>query len=73
MSDYLRTNEIEKKRPKVQRCTWSVDNLNKALEYISSGGTCRSASRIFGIPHSTLYDRIKNPKKHPRPGIFAVI
>ena len=44
--------------PKYKR--WTDDEMENALDFISSGGSIHKASRDFGIPRGTLQCRLKN-------------
>ena len=42
-----------KNMPKYKR--WTNDEINNALDFISSGGSLNKARRDFGIPRGTVH------------------
>lgn len=58
-----------KKKIKTKRKQYSGDMLDKALEFVKKGNTFMKASEKFGVPVTTLYRKLKNPKtKNVRSG-----
>lgn len=47
------------KQPKRKIHTYSEENLRKALEEVKNGAKIRETCRAYGVPRSTLQDRIK--------------
>ncbi len=43
---------------RTQYCTWSDDSMVKAMSAVEQGVSVRKASELFGVPRSTLHDRV---------------
>ena len=44
---------------RVHYCTWSDESMIKAMSAVEQGGlSVRRASELYGVPRSTLHDRI---------------
>lgn len=53
------SEEDNQKKPKIQRCSWSEENLRKAIELVKSGSSVRKAGIMYGIPPKTLRRRVE--------------
>ena len=52
-----------------KRKLWSNESVVGALEEVERGMPVKCAARLFGIPRSTLRDRVSgNVKHHTKPG-----
>ena len=53
-----------------KRKQWSEDNMAAALRSVEQGSSVTRASRNFGVPRSTLYDRVSGRVVHGvKPGL----
>lgn len=71
-NNYIQSPQMIQRGVK-RKIGWTKDQLNYAMELVSKGFGTREAARRADMPHSTLHDRIKNPRKHPRPGKPTVL
>ncbi|XP_062705627.1 tigger transposable element-derived protein 1-like isoform X2 [Aedes albopictus] len=55
-----------------KRMLYSLDQLNKALDRVRNGGSIRGSSRLYGIPESTIHDKLNQRYSKP-PGAPPVI
>ncbi|KAB0802365.1 hypothetical protein PPYR_04551 [Photinus pyralis] len=55
-----RDNMTRKYKRKSQKCNWSPEQLRAAIDAIRDGRAIREVGRAFGIPESTLRDRLKS-------------
>ena len=59
---------------KIKKKCWDEADVQKAIESIVNGMSYGQASHIYGIPKTTLYDRVKNVGKlshHDRKPAFT--
>ncbi|KAJ8943344.1 hypothetical protein NQ318_000559 [Aromia moschata] len=58
------------------RASWSENNILKAIRAVQNGISIRKAAKLFSVPYTTIYDRLKKPipdgtKKLGRNTIFT--
>lgn len=68
----MSNNKIEKAAKK-KRVLYSEEAVTKALVAISKGLPINAASIQFGVPRSTLYDKVKGKYMNKKPGPECVL
>lgn len=51
---------VRSRERKTHKANWTEENLKRAIEAVQNGVSKKKASKDFGIPRSTLRDRLKS-------------
>ena len=48
---------VSDNRPKKRKC-WEDESMTRAMKAVQKGQSISQAARVFGVPKTTLYDRV---------------